>query len=255
VYRKPTFSISYIHFYSYHDIEVKLGVACNLFLRALRICSPEYLEEEINIIREQLGSIKYTEYILEKALNKAKRIFYVPCTENKNSFENKIKLPYLDTIKQVTKPLGKDNPFIFSYPNTLGSKVINVNKAENTKEKVGVYEIPCKGCDKSYIGYTCRNLEQRLKEHKRAIRYGQQNSALFNHVSTTNHPIDWNSSRIVYNSRCPNKNKIIESSLIEITNNINLHKGSWRPDPINKIFTNPIVAKIKFPPNSVPGVT
>ena len=117
-------------------------------------------------------------------------------------------------------------------------------KQTRKKKKVGVYQIPCKDCDKSYIGYTCRNLEQRKKEHQRAIRYGQQNSAIFNHVSNTNHSIDWNAACIVYNSSCPNKNKIIESSLIEQRSNFNMHKGSWRPDPVNKAFTDPIISKI-----------
>ena len=44
VYRKPTFSISYIHFFGYHDTSVKISIASNLFLHALRICSPTYLD-------------------------------------------------------------------------------------------------------------------------------------------------------------------------------------------------------------------
>ena len=76
VYRKPTFSISYIHFLSYHNEKIKIGVACNLFLRALRICSTEFLDEEFFIIIQHHTHLKYPDFIIERAMNKAKSIFY-----------------------------------------------------------------------------------------------------------------------------------------------------------------------------------
>ena len=191
VYRKPTFSISYIHFLSYHDNKIKIGVACNLFLRALRICSTEFLEEELNNIRQHLTYLKYPEYIIEKATNKAKSIFYRGKSNSEfQNPQNKIILPYTKSISRIPEVLGKNNPIVFSYPRSVGSSVINVyqNKKEVT---AGVYNIPCKACDRSYYGQTGRSINQRILEHKRAVRYGHDNSAIFQHIASTGHQMNW----------------------------------------------------------------
>jgi len=54
-----------------------------------------------------------------------------------------------------------------------------------------VYQIPCASCPVSYIGQTGRRLQQRLEEHKRAVRQADFNSsALAEHVWTNDHPVD-----------------------------------------------------------------
>ncbi|XP_069987719.1 uncharacterized protein [Penaeus vannamei] len=46
VYRNPTYKDDYIHYYSAHGNKTMSGVVIGFFLRALRICSPEFLETE-----------------------------------------------------------------------------------------------------------------------------------------------------------------------------------------------------------------
>ena len=50
VYRKPTHSGSYLHFFSYHSLRVKKSVVSSMFLRAYRVCSNEFLESEISYL-------------------------------------------------------------------------------------------------------------------------------------------------------------------------------------------------------------
>ncbi|XP_076058613.1 uncharacterized protein LOC143035633 [Oratosquilla oratoria] len=50
VYRKPTHKDDYIHYSSAHDKKTKTGVVMGFYLRALRICSPEFLNEELQHI-------------------------------------------------------------------------------------------------------------------------------------------------------------------------------------------------------------
>ena len=142
VYRKPTFSISYIHFFSYHDNSVKVSLASNLFLRALRICSNEYLDSEFGTIKQHLKSIKCPDHTIGKAIYKANQIFFRPPSQDKETFSNKINIPYIESIKRLTDSLGKSNPFSFSYPNTVGSSLVNVYQ-KKTKNETGVYTIPC----------------------------------------------------------------------------------------------------------------
>ena len=50
VYRKPTNICAYTHMYSNHAKNVKISTFSGMFLRALRICSPEFLNNEIDYI-------------------------------------------------------------------------------------------------------------------------------------------------------------------------------------------------------------
>ena len=43
VFRKATHSNSYLHFFSFHSINIKISVAQGRFLRAFHICSDEFL--------------------------------------------------------------------------------------------------------------------------------------------------------------------------------------------------------------------
>lgn len=40
VYRKPTNAESYVHFYSYHSLNIKNNIILNMVGRALKICDP-----------------------------------------------------------------------------------------------------------------------------------------------------------------------------------------------------------------------
>ena len=62
------------------------------------------------------------------------------------------------------KRTNKENYIVFNYNNTLRKKLI-LNKTHNeNKTDIGVYKIPCKGCNLNYFGETGRGLEVRLKE-------------------------------------------------------------------------------------------
>jgi len=62
-----------------------------------------------------------------------------------------------------------------------------------------VYKI---NCPASYTGQTGRRLQQRLDEHKRAIRQADFNaSPLAEHVWTEEHQVDWSNVAVVSNPR------------------------------------------------------
>ena len=65
-----------------------------------------------------------------------------------------------------------------------------------------VYKIPCASCPASYIGQTGCRLQQRLDEHKRAIRQTDFNaSPLAEHAWTEQHQVDWSNVAVVSNPR------------------------------------------------------
>ena len=244
VYRKPTFSISYIHYLSYHHDKIKIGVACNLFLRALRICSPEFYDEEFNVVRQQLSFLQYPKFIIEKAISKARFIYYRGKKDKEyQGNKDKIVIPYSRNIDDNARILGKNNPIVFSYPRTLGSVLINVY--QKTRDKTaGVYKIPCKDCNKPYYGQTGRSVQKRITEHQQAVRNGQNNSAIFQHIANEGHRIGWEEAALIYNSSCVYKRKIIEAAVIERTENMNLSQGQWTPDIIDNFLISPTINRI-----------
>ncbi len=76
-----------------------------------------------------------------------------------------------------------------------------------------IYEIPCGDCQKSNIGETGRLLGTHVKEHQKELEkfeakpYTRQTrktsvtephkSAITDHVSATNHSINWDESRVI----------------------------------------------------------
>ena len=125
VFRKATHSNSYLHYLSFHSQSIKLSVAQNLFLRAFRICSSDFLSDEINYIFSSLSKLAYPDFILKKALYKAKSSFFRPSPRPKFKGST-VCVPYVPTL---------DSPFqsklaaslncrtVFSYPNKIKSSV------------------------------------------------------------------------------------------------------------------------------------
>ena len=78
VYRKPTGSGQHIHFFSWHPASVKRAVVTSMFLRAFHICSPRFLEGELEFIKNSFKRIAYPPYFLEDALTKARKSYFGP---------------------------------------------------------------------------------------------------------------------------------------------------------------------------------
>ena len=72
---KPTHSNNYIHYYSHLVLHVKKGVMCGLFLRALRISSPEYLNLELDILRTAFRKLGYPLFLIHDELSSDKLNF------------------------------------------------------------------------------------------------------------------------------------------------------------------------------------
>ena len=105
-----------------------------------------------------------------------------------------------------------------------------ITKKNNTKkeEEVGVYSIACGDCSSFYFGETGRDMKVRCQEHKKAVREYSQNSAIANHCWEMNHRMNWDSLKLMYNSRNVGRRRVVEGALIDVGNSL----------PGNKSFTN-----------------
>ena len=83
VYRKPTNRDDFIHYFSAHDARTKSGTVIGFYLRALRICDAEFLNDELEYIAKAFGNLCYPKNFLEGCLAKARAIRRRPKSKDK----------------------------------------------------------------------------------------------------------------------------------------------------------------------------
>ncbi|WAR09730.1 hypothetical protein MAR_034806 [Mya arenaria] len=87
------------------------------------------------------------------------------------------------------------------------------DKQETTEKAEVIYKIPCKNCDKVYVGESGRKFEIRLNEHKKDCETNSnkaftrstrkqsestiEKSAITDHQNINNHEIDWEGARVI----------------------------------------------------------
>ena len=241
IYRKPTNVCSYIHYYSSHPNSVKRSVFSSMFLRALRICSPEYVDEEIRIVYDIGCKLKYPKHFLDVAYRFAKKTFYDPQPKQSFANDNLLILPYQENLVDVPNLLKNFNVnVVFKNTNTVKQLLIN----NSVKCQKGcVYKIPCKMCHQFYIGQTAKPINIRIDQHKKYVREGNQSSGIFIHVNNHNHPVDWDNVKAVTYSNNSVERNLIECCLIHTSqdDNVNIHQGLYKLDnyickEISKLF-------------------
>ena len=226
VYRKPTNKECYVHFYSGHSDRVKRGVVIGFFLRAYRICSEEYLDDEIQHIISSFTKLKYPKGLLldlkRRALNIRKKSTKA---KTKKRDERYLTIPKSKPAETIAIHLEKTG---FKVAFTAGRKIGDLMK-ERTKDvstdKSVVYKVPCGSCRKSYIGETGRGIEIRLKEHKRDLRNHMDHSAFVGHALETNHLPNWDGAGILTSCRNRDNRKATEAAHIAMNETINIRVG------------------------------
>ena len=82
VYRKPTNTENYIHFYSFHSPIVKSNIIVNFVIRAFKVCDPEFFDNEMEHIKHTFRKLCYPEFSIEKAISRARKKIYNPTVTN-----------------------------------------------------------------------------------------------------------------------------------------------------------------------------
>ena len=201
-----------------------------MFLRAYRVCSPEFFQNEIDKIFEISRNLKYPQYFVQNALQKAKKTFYSLSTNVPYDNKNVLVLPYSNSVNNVTKFCKDFNiNVVFRFSNTLKNFLIK----NSPKNSLGcIYRIPCVNCDHFYIGQSGKGIATRIKQHKYSVRTGQMSNALFLHMNNFNHAINWVGSDVLLYCNNIIKRNIIESALIKNGNNLmNVSQGIYKLDP------------------------
>ena len=123
-----------------------------------------------------------------------------------------------------------------------GHKLIK-NSPSSTDIQAGVYKIPCKSCNKFYIGETGRDLSVRIKEHKTAVKNLKTDNGISNHTLETSHIFNFEKAELLYPCKNLHKRHLIESALI-IDNSSSCVNQNNGFSPHNKLLANIISSLI-----------
>ena len=234
IYRKPTNNLSYVHYFSGHSPNVKKSIFSSMYLRALRIVSPEYMDEEVMKINSIGKKLCYPAHFLEKCFVAAKKKYYSPVVtpQEREIPKNILCLPYSQGFRNIIPMLkALQVTVVFNYGHTIKSILI---KNSPMNESNIVYKIPCNNCNSFYIGQSGKELNKRITQHRYAVRSGQLSSSLFVHMNENSHAIKWSSSDVVIRSNDFITRNILESAIIKLTKNrnMNISSGLYSLDPV-----------------------
>ena len=115
--------------------------------------------------------------------------------------QTSVTIPYIHGLSQsIRRVLSHlDIKFAFQLFWTLRQELVHPkDPVPEWRRKGVVYTIPCDQCPRCYVGQTERCLEQRLVEHRRALRKGDVlASAVAEHVFVSGHQMDLSKARVM----------------------------------------------------------
>ena len=133
---------------------------------------------------------------------------------NNETTSKYISVPYIrgtsERVARIFKPHGIK---IGHKPtNTIKTQLFNAKDKRPTLEKTGaIYKIKCSNCNIEYIGETGGELSKRIHEHKNAVQRKDPLSAIYNHINTTGHQMDWDGTTIINQHSNNTQRKLLEA--------------------------------------------
>ena len=221
VYRKPTNRDDFIHYLSAHSERTKSGVVIGFFLRAIRICSEEYLEEEFMYIENAFVRLRYPRGLLKKLKKKAVSIANGDRDRDRDRGERQyLSVPHSKAAESLNRYMEKGMFNIVSASSNRIGGLVRKKILGGNKNSV-VYAIPCSRCDASYIGETGRGINTRLQEHRRDVKAHRTSNSLVVHIDEHGHLPNWGETRILHTGSSKRVRRTIEAAYITTSKSTN----------------------------------
>ena len=205
VYRKPTWTGMYLNFTSFCPMQFKRTLVHTLYHRAMKICTPDKVDEELELLKRVLKSNNYPERFIEKHLTGNHKGDCVPTVPKKPVY---LQLPYTGEMafqlakKSISAALNRTYfaARLLIKPQTWNIPLPPVKMPKSVLSTSHcIYQFTC-SCGDSYIGRTDRRLETRAKEQvpKRLLAKSlsshmvslKTKSSIARHLLESGHKID-----------------------------------------------------------------
>ncbi|XP_046748860.1 uncharacterized protein LOC124412787 [Diprion similis] len=250
-FHKLTWSQRYLNFNSHHPRSYKVGTINCLVDRAIRLSSSEFHDKNLTLIFQSLRKNAYPSAFLNKHIHVKYHSIVSITDPNSNSnvstinsnIKHFISIPYVAGLFQSLNRIFNKYNIQFVGKNTHDiSALFDSGKdvLPSDKRSCVVYKIPCKQCNKVYIGETSRHLHTRVSEHKRNIHDSEDNyTALTKHMVDFDHAFDYDHTSVLDNEPVYYKRLLIEMcNIVSHTNSVNLRHNI---EHLSTIYTSPLL--------------
>ena len=172
IYRKPTFSGEYVHWHSFTPLKRKTNIVACLVTRAVRICSPSKIDEEMENILNIFSNLCYPQHIVRSTMNRALQASNRDDATVKAKSSVYLRLPFLGPIMSrfdsilksaVKKAYDSVELRIVYKTRTLTTGLAKDSAPKHHTSRV-IYKFRCT-CNMEYIGRTKRRFHIRRDEH------------------------------------------------------------------------------------------
>ena len=131
-------------------------------------------------------------------------------------------------IRGILNKLKDDTIFTFKKLNSLRAVFSQVKDPPLGKNCDLVYNIPCDGCSKQYVGETLQYLQKSINRHEYDQNKQNGETALAVHSKATGHKFEFDNTKILLSESNTRKRKIREVIEIIKNNTINFETDSAR---------------------------
>ena len=176
IYRKKTHTNQYLQFNSHHPLHQKLGVIRSLLDRKESIITEdEDKEKEDKIICDALKQCGYPSWAINKAKkdkDKQQKKKESKKTTTDTASKGLVVVPYVEGLAEKASRVFRKHGFATAMkPHcTLRNMLVHPKDKRDPHQTAEIiYEIPCSGCPKSYIGESGRLFGTQLKEHNTEV--------------------------------------------------------------------------------------
>ena len=221
VYRKKTHTDQILNFNSNHPQCHKKSCIRTLFNRARTHCNTmESRRKEENHLMRTFRRNNYPPNYVRRCIMARRNGNTQTQQQNK-----RVVLPYIKNISELTARLLQPHGITVAHqPDATLRRIVSQPKSNPPMlEKSNViYKIPCKDCNKHYVGQTGRKLSTRLHEHKLAVKRHDHLSLVSMHQDNYGHTFDWDNVEIMGQARQKKAREFLEA-WYSSKNSINKH--------------------------------
>ena len=238
VYRKKTFTGTYLNWNSATSRDYKIGLIKCLVNRAYKISSnKEALQSEIKKISQILRKNEYPLKIVSNTIQKQIKKMDESLNKEKVEIETVPKkliylvLPYFEGAEEIKNKLVHliESSFpcvnlklMFKSHNTIQNFFTYKDKIDQDLKSKIIYSVKCLNCEKAYIGKTIRHFCTRKEEHRT-----DKESSVFKHIQETDHEMDWDEMKILDSARDDYRLRLKEMMYInKLKPQLNVQKSS-----------------------------
>ncbi|CAI2738566.1 unnamed protein product, partial [Dicrocoelium dendriticum] len=224
VYRKGTHTDQILNFNSNHPKCHKVSCVRTLFRRVQTHCSTteaKQMEEKHLLKCFQLNG--YPRSFIRRCLNH-NNVNIQPTTTTTaaaattntttTTTEKRVVLPYMKNISEMAARLLKQHHLIVAHkPTATLRKTLSKpkEKLRAHEQRNVVYKIPCRDCERDYVGQTGRKLVTRIQEHKRACVKHYASSLVSIHVDEEGHSFDWSKAEVLARGETRKEREFLEA--------------------------------------------